>query len=52
MNPHYFNIEPELMQERVLGWKRPDVHIPSLASAELFGADPTPICSALLALVS
>jgi hypothetical protein len=24
-----------------LGWKRPDVHIPSLASAELFGAEQT-----------
>jgi len=50
VNRHYFNIEPELMQELVLGGKRPDVHIPSVASAELFGADPAPICSAPLAL--
>lgn len=50
VNRHYFDIEPEVMQELVLGWKRPNVHVPSLASAELFGADPTPICSAPLAL--
>ena len=50
VNRHYFNIEPELMQELMLGWKRPDVHIPSLASAELFGTEQTPICKAALAL--
>ena len=50
VNRHYFDIEPEVMQELVLGWKRPDVHIPSLASAELFGAEQTPICKPALAL--
>jgi len=34
VNRHYFNIEPKLMQELVLGWKRPDAHIPSLALAD------------------
>ncbi len=52
VNRHYFNVEPELMQELVLGWKRPDVHIPSLASVDLFGVEQTPICRAPLALVS
>jgi integrase len=52
VNRHYFDIEPEVMQELVLGWKRPDVHIPSLASADLFGAEQTPICSTPVALAS
>jgi hypothetical protein len=52
VNRHYFNTEPELMQELVLGWKRPDVHIPSLASADLFGAEQTPICSTPLTRAS
>jgi len=52
VNRHYFNIEPELMQELVLGWKCPDVRIPPLAAADLFGVEQTPICSAPLVLVS
>jgi hypothetical protein len=28
-------MEPELMHELVLGWKRPDVGVPSVAAANL-----------------
>ena len=52
VNRHYFNIEPELMQELVLGWKRPDVDVPSLASADLFGAEQARICDLPATLAS
>ena len=35
VNRHYFKMEPELMRELVLGWKRPDVDGPSVAAADL-----------------
>ncbi|MGZ5441096.1 MAG: hypothetical protein ACXW5U_05020 [Thermoanaerobaculia bacterium] len=34
VNRHYFKMEPELMRELVLGWKRPDVDVPSVAAAD------------------
>jgi integrase len=52
VNRHYFKMEPELMRELVLGWKRPDVDVPSIASAELFGAEQPRICDMPLALAS
>jgi integrase len=52
VNRHYFKMEPELMRELVLGWKRPDVDVPSVASAELFGAEQPRICDMPLALAS
>jgi integrase len=47
VNRHYFKIEPEL-----LGWKRPDVDAPSVAAADLFGAEHPRICELELPLAS
>jgi len=52
VNRHYFKMEPELMRELVLGWQRPDVDVPSIASAELFGSEQPRICDMPLALAS
>lgn len=52
VNRHYFKMEPELMRELVLGWKRPDVDVPSVAAADLFGAEHSRICEIELPLAS
>lgn len=52
VNRHYFKMEPELMRELVLGWKRPDVDVPSIAAADLFGTEQPRICEIPLALAS
>ena len=40
------------MAELVLGWKRPDVNWPSVAAADLFGAEHSCICEIELPLAS
>ncbi len=40
------------MRELVLGWKRPDVDVASVAAADLFGADQPRICDMPLARAS
>lgn len=52
VNRHYFKIEPDLMRELVLGWKRPDVDVASVAAADLIGADQPRICDMPLARAS
>jgi hypothetical protein len=39
VNRHYFRMDPELMRELVLGWKRPDVDIPAIAAVDLGAAE-------------
>jgi hypothetical protein len=45
-------MEPELMRELVLGWKRPDVDVPSVAAADLFAAEHSRICEIELPLAN
>jgi hypothetical protein len=41
-----------LMRELVLGWRRPDIDVPSVAAADLFGAEHSRICEVELPLAS
>ena len=40
------------MRELVLGWRRPDIDVPSVAAADLFGAEHSRICEIELPLAS
>jgi hypothetical protein len=52
VNRYYFKMERELMRELVLGSKRPDADVPSVAAADLFGAERSRICEIELTLAS
>jgi hypothetical protein len=43
-------MEPEVMRELVLGWKRPDVDVSSVAAADLFGVEHSRVCEIELPL--
>jgi hypothetical protein len=51
VNRHHFEIEPELMQELVLGWNCPYIDVPDRA-ADLFGTKHARICDMPRALAS